>query len=398
MKKATLKIFIVKTILLFSLTTFGQEVIFTTRNTNDEDIFYRVNVNTPFVYENVSDLINSHALYTGKNKGPISVSHNGEYYVFKSERFEDPSNMDGYEAITICKTDFTYFEVPKDQAGHVFHSDGIMQISNDGNTIYFVKGGMTHSMDIFKITRLGSIWEEMQLTGSSNYDYNIAPYLSYEEDRLLYESSNDVTMSTAISQITVNALNNSVYVSIADINGATQMKSPAYDVSNNVYFEAETDAERIWKINVGGSPEIINTSYTNDNSPVTLPDGKVISVFIGASTHQIKVMDNSGVNLVMLTESNSEFEEVFDIGISAGNNSLANNMELELTDFSIFPNPCSSHLFIHNLKFETNYTITDLSGKIVQIGTTKGEIVTSKIQTGFYFLKLNENSMKIKIE
>ena len=394
MKKIILSI----SLILLSFHFFGQQIVFTTLNSSSEEIFMRINVSNPFVYENITDAINTHALFPGNHKGPISVSHKGDYYVFKSERFESPLNTDGYEAITICKSDFTNFEVPKDQAGNVFHADGIMQISSDGNTIYCVKAGPANGADVYKITRIGNYWEEMDISASSTFNINKAPYLSYLEDRIIFESSNDVNFSTAISQVLVSGVGLSTYTSISEIPGATQIKSPCYDNGANVYFEAETDGERVWKINVGGTPEIVNNSFTNDNSPITLFDGRIVSVYIPQSTHQLKVMNSDGTSESMLTQSVASFEEIFDIGISAGDVGLANISKIQKNNFVFSPNPAANEITISNLKQETDFVLKNPEGKIVQNGKTSGEINVSTLKSGVYFLTIADKTTKLAIQ
>lgn len=352
--------------ILFNGLSFAQSVYFTSRNTQDEDVFFKVDVNLPFVYENITDVINSNALYSGINKGPLIVSHNGNFLIFQSDRFANSTITGGYEAITICSSDFSTFEVPTDAFGNAFHSEGIMQVSNDGQSIYFVQGGGTHGRDIYKIVRNGGFWSDpIELTSSSTFDFNLSPYLSYDETKIIFEASNNQSLNTNISQVMSDASSLENIISIGEITNATQIKSPCYDENENVFLEVETDAERIWKINVGGSPEMINSSYTNDNSPVTLPGGKVISVFIGSSTHQIKTMDNSGVNLVMLSEPNAQFEEVFDIGISAGGSSLSMISKIDNSLFTLYPNPVQNLLTIIKNTDLVYYKIYDIFGKLL---------------------------------
>lgn len=394
------KFVIILPILLFKLILSAQSIYFTTRNTLGDDVFFKVDVNQAFVYENVSSFINGHALYSGANKGPLTVSHNGNYLVFSSDQFANSTVTGGYEAITICSSDFSTFEVPVNASGSAFHSEGIMQISDDGQTVYFVQGDGTHGRDIFKISRNGAFWTDpIELSTASTFDFNIAPYLSYDETKLIFEASNDQSLNTNISQVMNDGSNLENVTSISQIANAIQLKSPCYDLNNNVFLEIETDSERIWKINVGGSPEIINSSYTNDNSPVTLPDGRVVSVYIPSSTHEIKVMDNSGVNLSMLTQTNSQFDEVFDIGISAGGSSVSNITQIDNPLFTIYPNPSQNELKINKNNDFTHYKIYDNQGKVIQadsfIPNMKNETLYHNLKPGIYVFEAEDNNGKL---
>ncbi len=389
MKKKNL---VIAAFITISLKIVAQQVVFTTQDKiSGEDIFWKVNVNTPFIYYNLSTSINTRAAYSGVNKGPICTSHNGDYYIFQSERFDSSNNIDGYAAITICKSNFSYFEVPKDEKGNVFHAEGIMQISNDGRNIYFVQNGTTHTRDIFKITKTGLFWSDpIPLSSLSGYDYNISPYLSYDETKIIYECSNNVSSSSAIVEVLSDGTGQIQKTSITEIVGCSQMKSPCYDVDGNIYFEAETSAERIWKLNVaGGNPHIINNSFTNDNSPVTLPDGRIVSGYVGNTTHQIKIMNSNGLNNFMLTNDSSPFLEIFDIGISAGGNELLNTLDFNTNnvDLQLFPNP-SNGVFTINTKVKIKkVTGFDVLGKEIIISVLSNNQFSIE-DTGVYFLKI----------
>lgn len=375
----------------------AQQVVFTVQNASSQDEFWKVNVGAPFIYEKITDSINQHAIYSGTNKGPICTSHNGDYYIFQSERFDN--NIGGYEAITICKSDFSYFEVPKDGSGNAFHSEGIMQVSNDGQTIYFVQGGGTHTRDIYKIAKSGAVWSApFELTANTSSAYNISPYLSYNETKLIFESSSTSSFSTSLKEVIATGSGLTAITSIAAVaNNCIQIKSPCYDVAGNIYFEAETDAERVWKISAtGGTPVIVNNSFGNDNSPITLPDGRIASLHLPGSTHQIKIMDANGLNDFMITTTSGSFTEVFDIGMSAGGNSVSgiekNNMINSL--LTVYPNP-STGLFSLKMKAEGAvkiivFNMISQNSFSLQYAKWNGteELNLSSLPTGMYLVKI----------
>lgn len=387
-----MKYFILLAAIISSQCVAAQQVVFTALDgVTGENIFWKVDVNTPFVYNNITDIINTHATYGGVHKGPICTSHNGNYYIFQSERFDTPDNTGGYPAITICKSDFSLFEVPKDGMGNAFHSEGIMQISNDGNTIYFVQSGDAHTRDIFKITKTGLSWSSpVPMSSSSEYDYNISPYLSYDETKIIYECSNDVSSSSAIVEVLSDGTSQIQKLSTASITGCSQMKSPCYDANGNIYFEAETTAERIWKLNAtGGEPYIVNNDFTNDNSPVTLPDGRIASAYIGNSTHQIKVMNSDGQGDFMLTTEPSPFLEIYDIGISAGSNGLLSTLDFNTNKerLLLFPNPSKGIFNINTTENIKNIYAFDILGNKIKISKLSNNQFSIE-NTGIYFLKI----------
>jgi hypothetical protein len=375
----------------------AQQIVFTAKNSLNEDVFWRIDLSNPNSYFNITEALNSNALYSGINKGPISTSHNGNYYIFQSERFD--TNIDGYEAITICKSDFSSFEVPRDINGNVYHSEGIMQISNDGNTILFCKGDGTHSRDVYKITKNGNSWSiPIELTTNSNLDYNISPYLSYDETKLLFESSSDPYSIESIKEININGTNLLTKVATSNISSSSQIKSPCYDFEGNIFFEGETDAERIYKLSKsGGSPSVVKSSFTNDNSPITLPNGKIASLYLPNSTHQIKVMDTNGSNDQMFTSTNSDFIEVSDIGMSAGEMGLAGikNESLLKDGLTIIHNKDQT-ITISSLSNGDYYFSNSLGQELSSFSLSNSSMYTTPILTnGVYFIRSKDIKQSI---
>lgn len=375
----------------------AQQLVFTEQDAQSNDVFWRCHVQPQTVFENITDSINAHALYSGINKGPINVSHNGQWYVFQSERFDQ--NIGGYEAITICSSNFTAFEVPKDAQGNAFHAEGIMQITNNGSTIYFVSGGGTGARDIFRIDRQGSFWSQpVELTTTATaFTYHTSPYLSYDETRLLFESAASSYPVEAIEEISTTGTNLSTRLLITDISNCSQVRSPCFDISGNIYVEAETDAERIWKLSGGNLPATaVAPSITNDNSPVTLPSGEIFSVYLPAQLHEPKVMDGNGGNSFMLSVSGYPFTEVYDIGISAGADWLPLAVyETDLTAKQpyLFPNPATNQFTIQisgirNAEIIT--TVIDMYGNVVYEANAT-TIPASNLTPGLYVVVCRTN-------
>lgn len=379
----------------------AQQIVYTEFNSLSQDIFWKTNTAPPFIYQKITDSLNQHSQFIGVHKGPISTSHNGNYYVFQSERFENSATSGmGYPAITICKSDFSYFEVPKDATGSVFHSEGIMQITNDGATIYFVQSGGTHTRDVFKITKGATSWTNpVELSSISNYSFNISPYISYDETKILFESSHTSAYSTAIQESLNNGVTLSIKTATTLISNSIQVKSPCYDVLGNIYFECQTDAERVWKLSAsGGSPIIINNLFTNDNSPVTLPDGRIASLYVQNSTHQIKIMDHTGLNDFMVTSPSPQFTEVFDIGISAGGAiplGVKDLMKIDLK-FGVYPNPNKGAFTIDFSEKIKSIKAFDLLGCEIELSkTSEMNYKLVGVYSGVYLVQIETNNGNI---
>lgn len=359
-----MKIFTLILTIAISPVLIAQQIVFTTKN-DGNDVFWRMNAKSPMVYENLSSLLVAKATASGTIKGPISMSHTGNFYIFHSDRFADGSTTDGYEAITICSADLKTIEVPT-FGGKAFHGEGIMQISNDGKTIYFVQKG-SHDRDIFKSVKTGNTWSDpVELTKTSTFAYHLSPYLAYDESKILFEASNDPYVISAIKEMSNSGANTKQVTSVGSISNAKQIKSPCYDAAGNIYFEGETDAERIWKMANGtGTPTIIKSSFTNDNSPVTTPDGKIVSLYLPNSTHQLKIMQADGSGDVMLSATSGSFTELEDIGISAGGTSVASLNENSISGLKIFPNPTIGNFKLHATE-AGEYMLSNELGQTVQ--------------------------------
>jgi hypothetical protein len=107
----------------------------------------------------------------------------------------------------------------------------------------------------------------------------------------------------------------------------------AYAPDGSIVFEGTWNggAEQVWRVAPGGDPELVNADknqehdfvYTDDNSPCVLPDGRVVSLWLGRtgsdssgkpSGHELKVMGANGENAGMLVTG----VDVVDIGIGCG--------------------------------------------------------------------------------
>jgi hypothetical protein len=76
--------------------------------------------------------------------------------------------------------------------------------------------------------------------------------------------------------------------------------------------------------------------------------------------------------------------------------SKASNSHVYFENTIVFPNPVFDFVNISNLKKGLNYTISDLSGKVIKNGITLGTIDVSNLSPAVYILNLNfGDSLKI---
>ena len=278
-------------LLFFSAAAQGTEPYCSVFTTDDggNDKLWRVKIATPAVYESITDALDAHALFPGYHKGPVSISRNGEWFIFRSTRFDGESAANG-EAITIAKTDMSVIETPKNPNPSWYYGEGMLQVSDDGQTILYVDAGTSHSRDVFKVEKVtATSWgTPVNLTGTSPYDYNTYPRFSYDAtNRIVFNASNDPYIASNLGLTDLSG-NVSMLIAATDISGCDLVNSGNLLADGSLYFEGETDAERIWVKNSSGTISALNTTMTNDNSPV-FAGSKIVSLQLPNSLHHLQM-------------------------------------------------------------------------------------------------------------
>ncbi|MDD3875223.1 MAG: T9SS type A sorting domain-containing protein [Bacteroidales bacterium] len=382
--------------------TFPQsQVVFTSLTNDTLQKFWRVNVDSPFVFDNISQRLDQIAPLQGADYGPITVSADGNWYAFASERFD--VDAQGWAALTITNSDFTSYEVIRDSTAQVIHHEGLAHVLAGGNAIVFVSDFGNHSRDIFVIHKNGNNWGmPVNLTYTSSYNYNYCPYISSDGSKILFDAGNSSFPSTAIGQVNINGTGLGFPITASSLPNGIAVHSPCYNINEDIIFEGDAAGEKIWWLPNGSlTTFIINPSYSNDNSPVTLPDGRIASLWLPDNWHQIKIMNADGTNGYLLTDSSALFTEVFDIGISTGPAYPVNiNETLNQYLWDVFPNPTEGILnltFENVLSLNSKFTMCNILGELVfesdiktnNMHEKKSTVLDiSKFPKGTYFIVL----------
>ncbi len=219
------------------------------------------------------------------------------------------------------------------------HPEAASAIGARGEIVVFPAGGAHHPVDLFAVKRTTDGWSApVNLTALSPGRYNKQPSLSMDGKRVLFDCGSDpgAGLGTSVCEVGTDGKNLRVVVgAIADtgLKGANHHASYAPDGS--IVFEGTWNggAEQIWHVQEGKVPHLVNVDvdpgdetrprYSDDNSPCVLPDGRIVSLWLGRresdkvqkdSGHELKLMNADGSGSEMLLTG----VDVVDIGIGCG--------------------------------------------------------------------------------
>ncbi len=277
--------------------------------------------------ENLTPRLDAIATQPGRHFGPISVSSDGEWYVFHSERF-DSANQ-GFPGLTIVPADFSRAETVR-VGGNTIHGEGLAQATRGGDAIVYVDGNGPHARDLFVVRRAQTGWTgPTLLTGSSPHAFHDAPVLSADGARVIHQAG-PVPYGgdgTRICEVRIDGTGFRDIVLATNVPPgfsacpAVRMAAPTPD--GGLVFESEwAGSEQVWRLPASGGPAVrVGARFVNDNSPNVLPDGRIVSLWLNATNasglHHLKVMDADGGNEFVLTLGQT-FAEVDDVGVGCG--------------------------------------------------------------------------------
>ncbi|HRG98933.1 MAG TPA: hypothetical protein PLR99_21935 [Polyangiaceae bacterium] len=198
-----------------------------------------------------------------------------------------------------------------------------------GNGALVVFGGQgPHSRDLYESHRSGGpggAWSAPALlTGGSNQPNNFKPSISADGSKVLFDCGTNPfgSDSTGICEVGMDGSGfRRVIGPEGGPGGGKNTHSPSYGRDGTIVFEGEWGSEQIWRIPPGAtSPVLVNGSFSNDNTPCVLPNGKVASLWLQRpgnpqGFHELKIMNGDGTDMVMLVTG----VDVDDIGLGCGN-------------------------------------------------------------------------------
>ena len=249
----------------------------------------------------------------------VNLSRNKEWFVLSTERF----GMAGWAGMAVIRGDFSAGSAVTPPSGTI-HPTGFSTITSDGTAIIYPASDGTQT-DLF-VTRLaGGSWSDpISISDASPYRYNRMPALSPDETFVVFDCGPDPYSQdgTSLCRVDTDGSDLQVLYGPADFPGGTATNAlhhPSVAPDYSIVFEGDWNGEQIYRYPCGGgTPVVINAEYGNDNSPTVLPDGRIVSLWLGreggAGYHELKIMNGDGSSGSMLLIN----VDITDAGIGSG--------------------------------------------------------------------------------
>ena len=232
----------------------------------------------------------------------VNASPNGEWLVFSSERHPD---CIGWACLMLANGDLTSL-TPVMADGNVIHEEGTSAVDSTGTQIIFSMEGEDHTRDLFMVEKKSGNWgAPTVLTAQSPFSYNSTPAFSDDGSRIVFECGDEPYMNKSICQVNVDGT--AFQTLFSPDHRFTAARTPDYAPDGTIVTELDSveNGEAIYRISpYTGSITPINLSFSNDNSPCVLNDGRIASLWLnregGEGLHELKIMNSDGSGDFML--------------------------------------------------------------------------------------------------
>lgn len=253
----------------------------------------------------------------------LNVSPDGEWLLISTERF-DPECL-GWACLALVPADLSAAEVLRIQGG-VVRAEGFSAVASGGDLVVFTGPDGPHQLDLFALRRVEGVWTgPFLLTADSPDEYNEFPAISDDGTKIVFHSGSEPynVEGARIAEVGSDGTGFRIVIGPDQpppgLAPGGSLRSPDYAPDGSIVFEGDWNGERVWRLEPGQTtPTLVNESFGNDNSPAVLPDGRIVSLWLGRPEgqgfHEIKVMTLDGsAHYLALTEV-----DVADIGIGCG--------------------------------------------------------------------------------
>jgi hypothetical protein len=239
----------------------------------------------------------------GKDKA-ISVSRDGTYLLLSTTRF----GCGSWPCLVVLESSISSESLVKPKRGELIHADNTMAIGAGGNQVVYEAGGGPHSRDLYLITRQANQWGMPSLlTKDSKWAYHRLPVFSPDGSKIVMDCGPVPYSGAGTSLCEVSTQGTGFRIAISPTQGPSgkvgkHVHSGGYDSHGGLVFEGDFGGEQIYR-QAAGAPQmqVIAPQFRNDNTPCVLPDGRIVSLWVGRSgKHEIKVMTADGSHHFML--------------------------------------------------------------------------------------------------
>ncbi len=253
----------------------------------------------------------------------VVAAPDSQWLIIESTRF-DPQ-CDPWACLAVVDADVQTASVLK-VAGQALHTEGLATIASGGNMVVFAGNGATHARDLMVTSRDGDGWSPpVNLTEASPYSFNDYPSISADGNRVVFDCGDQPygADGTAICEVGTDGSGFRVVWTADDAppgytaGASNALHSPSYSPDGSIFFEADWSGEQVWRIASAGPPTLVGADYANDNSPCVLPNGCVVSLWLGrpgGNGHELKIMQPDGSDHTMLQQD----VDVSDFALSCG--------------------------------------------------------------------------------
>jgi hypothetical protein len=270
------------------------------------------------------DVTSSLDAFSGGSDDQMNVSKDGAWLVSIGSRF----GCSAGSCLARFRADLTEGEPVTISGSAITTGDGRPAVASDGNVIVYPARG-PHALDLYAIKRApGGLWgTPVLLTGASSFDFHHDVAIAWDGSRVVCDCGADEYGAPPTSICEVNTDGSGFHQVLGPADGPDQSTGHAlhhadYTPEGDIVFEADWPSEQVWKISRGSAApvKISPANEGDDNSPCALPDGRIVSLWLGrpgntSGGHEIKAMNADGSGTVMLLTD----VDVVDIGMGCGN-------------------------------------------------------------------------------